>query len=126
MAKRNHATAENQAPTHWGDSSGPDSLDTTPLEMPLGAQRPESLQATIARLVAQQIDEERNEQHESWEEANDFEPEDEDLLNLTDYTVHDEEFPMNGNPFVDEVDTEEPAQPENESSGDQQEEAPQE
>lgn len=69
----------------------PEELDTTPVEMPLGAMRPRSLQEIIATMVHSAVSAEKGEDFESYEEADDFEPEDEDmmLLDMSPYTITD-------------------------------------
>lgn len=68
-------------------------LDTTPIEMPLGAGRPESLDSMIARMVRQVVAQESGNQQESFEEADDFEEEDPEILDFSKYelqTLHEE------------------------------------
>ncbi len=64
-------------------------MDTTPIEMPMGAQRPTPIQDIIARMVHNAIETEKGDEYETQEEANDFEPEDETLLDMSPYTLLD-------------------------------------
>ncbi|AXL15455.1 hypothetical protein [Microviridae sp.] len=79
-----------ERPTRYG-SPDPEQLDTTPMEMPLGAQAPTPLHEIIARMVRQAVDVETNDEHESFDEANDFEEEDEATLDMSPYTLVDME-----------------------------------
>ena len=81
-------------------------LDPTPMEMPLGARMPESLQDTIARMVRVAVQEETNEELESWDEANDFTEDDPDVLDFSPYEFDDLE--QEGNPFIEMKDAPEP------------------
>lgn len=73
-------------------NGGPDArLDTTPVEMPLGASRPTPLQDLIARMVREAVAVEKGEEFESWEESEDFEEEDPDTLDLSRYELQDVE-----------------------------------
>lgn len=65
----------------------PQKLDTTPIEMPLSAMRPTPIQDIIARMVQNAIQIEKGDEYETQEEANDFEEEDTDLLDLSPYTL---------------------------------------
>jgi hypothetical protein len=69
--------------------SGPteDKLDKTPVEMPLGARHPTPLNEIIARMVRQAVAEEEGKEPESYEEANDFEPDETDLPDFSPYTL---------------------------------------
>lgn len=52
-------------------------LDPTPIELPIGLKRPETLQETMARMLRQHfLIQKQNEGFESPEEADDFEIED--------------------------------------------------
>lgn len=67
---------------------GPDpELDDTPLEMPLGSRRPPSLAEQIARMVQEAIVAEKGSEVPSWEEEDDFEEEDADLLDFSKYEL---------------------------------------
>ena len=74
---------------HHGGKPDPEELDETPLEIPAGATVPMSLNEMIAKFVRQEVESERSEDMETWEEADDFEPEDEALLDLSAYTLQD-------------------------------------
>lgn len=63
--------------------------DTTPIELPLGAHRPRSLQDYIATMVRQAVEAERGEEFESWEDSDDFEEEDPDTLDFSRYELQD-------------------------------------
>lgn len=83
-------------PEHWSRNSGPEKLDPTPMEMPLGTMQPK----TLAEMVRDMVRFERNledDELETWEEANDFDlPESEhDLIDMSAYqfTDLDEEWP---------------------------------
>lgn len=69
----------------------PEDLDLTPVEMPLGGVRPKSLNEIVATMVKSAIEAEQGEEFETFEEADDFEPEDEDmmLLDMSKYTLQD-------------------------------------
>lgn len=61
------------------DEFGREVLDATPIEKPVGWERPESLQDQLRRIVAQQLSAQMVERgEESWEEFNDFDVEDDD------------------------------------------------
>lgn len=64
-------------------------LDTTPIEMPLGACRPTPLQDIVARMVREAIAVEAGEEPETWEESNDFEEEDPDILDFSPYELQE-------------------------------------
>ena len=74
--------------------------------MPLGYCRPTPLQDIIAKMVRQAVSDENHEEFESEKDANDFEPEDEELLDMSPYTLSNlqEEEPIS-----------EPSQPEPEN-----------
>jgi hypothetical protein len=73
----------------WIDRRGqPDELDDTPLEMPTALKEPESLEAMMARLMESRYAMERMEQgYGDFEDENDFEDEDPNLLNMTPYEL---------------------------------------
>lgn len=99
-------------------SRGPDpeKLDPTPVAMPIGYKRPSPLADLIANMVRDEIERERGEEYESIEEAEDFEPEDEAVLDLSPYTLNDleEERPIPPEVFSppEEPVTEDPDPPE--------------
>lgn len=67
----------------------PPEMDRTPLEMPLNFKRPKTLQEIMASMIRQAIDSERDDEHESWDEANDFEEEDPETLDLSRYELQE-------------------------------------
>ncbi|AXL14875.1 hypothetical protein [Microviridae sp.] len=77
-------------PTRYG-SPDPEMLDTTPIEMPLGAMQPTPIHELIARMVRQAVQAETEEEHETFDEANDFEEDDDTLLDMSPYTLQDME-----------------------------------
>jgi len=81
-----------EIPKRYGNPNGdPEMLDTTPIEMPLGAMQPTPIHELIARMVRQAVAEETDEDPESFNEANDFEEEDDTLLDMSPYTLMDQE-----------------------------------
>lgn len=64
-------------------------LDPTPIEMPVGAMRPRSLQDLVAQMVKSAVEAERGEEFESWEESDDFEEEDPDTLDFSAYELQE-------------------------------------
>lgn len=77
---------------HYGGNAKPEPLDPTPMEIPLGACQPESLEQLVAKYMRIQIEQEKGEEFESFEDANDFEEEDPDTLWLdTRYTLQEVE-----------------------------------
>lgn len=69
--------------------SDPEPCDPNPVEMPLGYCRPTPLQDMIANMVRQAIEIEKDDNYESIEEADDFEEESDELLDLSPYTFDD-------------------------------------
>lgn len=63
--------------------------DNTPVEMPLGARRAPSLADQIARMVHQAIEAEKGSEYGSWEEEDDFEEEDPDVLDFSKYELQE-------------------------------------
>lgn len=63
--------------------------DTTPMEIPIGAQRPRSLQDYIATMVRQAVMAEKDEEFETWEESDDFEEEDPDTLDFSRFELQE-------------------------------------
>lgn len=85
-------------------------LDQTPVAMPAGCGRPRSLQEMLATMVRDYVEMEKEEAgFESWDEANDFEPDpdEDDLLDMSPYTFSDlqgrDEPPEDGPYFTEEV-----------------------
>lgn len=69
-------------------SGGPEpEMDCTPIELPIGARRPTSLQDYIATMVRNAVEAEKGEVFESWEESDDFEEEDPDTLDFSRYEL---------------------------------------
>lgn len=64
-------------------------MDTTPIEMPIGASRPRSLEDYIATMVRNAVMAEKQEEFETWEESDDFEEEDPDILDLSRYELQE-------------------------------------
>lgn len=89
MASSKKATAAKPLPAHHGGPTEPEKLDTTPVEMPLGYAKPTPISELIARAVHEQIQAQSEEEHETFEEANDFEPEDPDVLDFSAYEIHE-------------------------------------
>ena len=73
---------------HNGVGSDVEKLDPTPVEMPVGASTPTPLSELIARAVHAQLQAQSEEGYETPEEADDFEEEDPDVLDLTPYEEH--------------------------------------
>lgn len=74
------------------NAKGEEIPDPTPIEMPLGYERPESLAEMIARMV-QSHEFAKNDEIDSEEEANDFDVMDEDVVvSGHEYTDMHEEF----------------------------------
>lgn len=87
-----------ETPKRYGRPD-PEILDTTPIEMPLGARQPTPIHVLIARMVRQAVEVEKNTEMETFEEANDFAEEDEATLDLTPYTLTDMEPEEYVDPF---------------------------
>lgn len=77
------------------DEYGREVPDPRPLEWPAGLNRPESIQSMIARMVMTEMSKHRFEpEAETFEEANDFEMDDEDPADaVTRYQDMTEELP---------------------------------
>lgn len=71
-------------------------MDTTPIAMPAGYAVPTPLQDIIARMVRNAVEQEREEEFETLEESDDFDIDDDELLDLSPYELADlqDEFPM--------------------------------
>lgn len=106
-------------PKRYGGTPDPEKLDKTPVAMPMGACRPTPLVDIIARMVREAVVEETDEDFETAGEADDFEEETDELLDMSPYTLKDleEEIPI--------ADAQELA-PEPESASQTPSEAPQE
>lgn len=99
MSKAKSGTAEpspNSMVVRMGKPSDVEECDPTPMEIPLGAKRPIPLNEMIARFIRDEVQRESAEEFETLEEADDFEPEDEDLLDLSPYemTAMQAEYPI--------------------------------
>lgn len=84
-----------ERPNRYG-APDPENLDKTPVEMPLGYTRPTPLEEMIATMVQQVISREKKEEFETPDEADDFSFDDDDLLDLSPYTLAEltEEEPL--------------------------------
>jgi len=73
----------------YASGEGPEQLDPTPKEMPAGCFRPKSLQEMMAEMLREHIEASKYEEEgfETYEEANDFEEEDPDILEMSPYTL---------------------------------------
>lgn len=88
--RRKAAAAKPIAPPRWGRNEGPEDLDPTPMELPLGAKPPMTLQEMIAMMVRQERMSEDDGEFETFEDAEDFEPDkevEEELLDMSPYTL---------------------------------------
>jgi hypothetical protein len=96
----------------------PEELDLTPVAMPAGYGQPKTLREMLATMVREYVEMEREgDQFESWDEANDFEPDVEEdyLLDMSPYTFTDlqdepetaSEAPQETNSSPDKVEPEE-------------------
>lgn len=80
-----------------GIGPDPEKLDTTPIEMPLGMRRPRPLTEVMAEMIRNHVlDQKSSAEFETWEEANDFEADDLELLDFTKYELAegDPDFPV--------------------------------
>lgn len=77
----------NNRPGHWGGTPHPEVLDPTPLEMPAGYGRPVPLQEMIAQALANHTAMQTDSEPESYLEADDFEVDDDELLDFSPYTL---------------------------------------
>ncbi len=77
-----------ERPNRWGSVTGdPEQLDQTPVEMPLGYIRPTPLTDLIASMVHHAVQTEQKETFETEEESDDFTEENEELLDMSAYTL---------------------------------------
>lgn len=106
--ENNTGRQANKPPAHWGGSPTAEELDTTPVEMPMGACRPKPLVELIADMVRQQVEERQNEQVESFGDADDFDDPDPEELDFTRYELLEIEDDIN--PFHAPEPTQEAAQ----------------
>ncbi len=74
----------------------PKKLDTTPMEIPAGYRLPRPLTEVIAGMVRTAVEAEKGVEFESPDEADDFEMDDDELLDLSPYEFTDltEEEPV--------------------------------
>ncbi|AXL14870.1 hypothetical protein [Microviridae sp.] len=87
--------------------SDPEPCDDTPIALPVGAGTPTPLHILIANMVRQAVADEENLEPETFEESEDFEPENEDesLLDFSKYEITDlqEQEPVeSGSPEIPE------------------------
>lgn len=71
-------------PSRYG-APDPEKLDQTPVEMPMGATRPSPIHELIARMVREAVQNETGDEFESMEEADDFEEDDPDVMDMSAY-----------------------------------------
>lgn len=72
------------------DQNGHEILDPTPVAIPLGYERPESLEQKMMRFIRHQLSSAAQGQGmESFDEANDFDIDDDDVMPLTHYELAD-------------------------------------
>lgn len=85
------------------DSFGKEHLDNTPVEVPLGYDRPETTEEIIARMIRADDFRRASERHgvESFEEANDFRVGD-DYDPKSEYELDQDQYDADGNPFKPE------------------------
>jgi len=78
-------------PAHWGRTADPETPDPRPLEIPAHCRVPETLEDIVAKLLHQQKMMEADEEAESFDEANDFDLDDEldGLLDFSPYELPD-------------------------------------
>lgn len=86
MAKKETLPAVRSAPNRYG-KPGHEPCDPIPVAMPIGYTRPTPIHDLIAKMVRQAIIDEKGDEFESIEEADDFEEEDPDTLDLSPYTL---------------------------------------
>lgn len=97
--KGREATASpgGDSPKHWGGSPDPEVNSGVGVEMPLSACRPTPLNELIAQMVQSAVQEEREgEEFESFEESNDLEFEDDELLPESPYEINELEPDFSG------------------------------
>ncbi len=75
----------------WIERAGePETHDDTPVEIPVSMTKPESMEEMMARLIAERIASTATAQgFDTWEEDEDFEDEDPDLLDFTPYELNE-------------------------------------
>ncbi len=86
MQKSKREKAPDVAPHRWGNPNGDkEDVDTTPLAMPMGYAIPTPLHELISRMVRQAVELETGEEMETETEADDFEEESDELLDMSKY-----------------------------------------
>lgn len=85
-AKKDTRTFRQRLADRWKNDREDNS--PVPCAVPLTAQKPLSLQEEIQRFIRNEVSQiAESQQHESFEEADDFEPEDENITPLTQYEL---------------------------------------
>lgn len=74
-----------KTPPHWGGKPQPEANSGIPVAMPINCERPPSLEALVAKYVHETMTQKENVAKETWEEADDFEEDDPDTLDLSKY-----------------------------------------
>lgn len=107
-------------PAHWGGTPDVEKLDTTPVELPAGATIPIPLSQQIANAVHAELSVQSREGFDTPEEAEDFEEEDPEALDMSPYEkyFHDiqEEYPEDSAEDQPEAVSEPPGEPKEEES----------
>lgn len=83
-----------KTPAHWGGDPQPEKNSGIPVEMPTSCRRPDSLESMIAKYVHAHVQRESKEELETWEDADDFDEQDPDTLEMTKYEFTDMPEPM--------------------------------
>ena len=91
MSKPRKATAADiYGMGHHGGPSREPELDPTPMEIPLGAKQPMSLNEMIARFITEKVEEVSQGEYDSPEDDMDYEEDDDDLLlDMSPYTLQE-------------------------------------
>lgn len=89
MARKKEPTGA-QLPARYSQPD-PEENDGVPVEMPLGACRPTPLSELLARAVHEMVQQQTEEDYETPEEADDFEEDDPDTLDFSEYEFDDVE-----------------------------------
>ena len=89
---------QNKLPERMGQPDDVEELDPTPMEMPIGCKTPMALNDMIAMMIRNEVQREKDEPFETPEEADDFEPVDEELLDFSPYELHlmEDQVPQEG------------------------------
>lgn len=85
MPKKNEPKALNKIPTHHGIGPDPEKCDPTPVEIPIGKGMPPTMAEQIAEAVHAQLSARDNQEFETPEEADDFDEDDPDFLDMSPY-----------------------------------------